>query len=84
MLGLQVAIPQRMGRRTHLLPMQVDCSLAKRSGQPNSLARSPNSAKARRSPRIFWPHPRCRHAELPAPLMTNYRRTDDRFRKIRK
>ena len=31
--GLQVTIPERMGRRAHLPSVQVDCGLAERSGQ---------------------------------------------------
>ena len=42
--GLQVAVPERMGRRAHLPPVQVECGLAERSGQQNALILPPESS----------------------------------------
>ena len=42
--GLQVAIPERMGRRAHLPTVQVERGLAERSGQQNALMLPPEPA----------------------------------------
>lgn len=82
MPGLQVAIPERMGRRAHLPPVQVDCGLAEWRGQQNALVlpRAHPDAQfgVHPKPREFCPQARNHRAEPTTPLMTTYQRADTR------